>query len=473
MADWYQKQDALIVFCDALNFFGWTIYGYKENRSDSQTDYFDPERWDGIAVKNGYILVMENNCGGSISGNYIERSYNQSATKQVNKLIRQNKLLENLANNEAAKKGEKDNALSMIDKNLEKIKKLNNEYYLEITSNNPFPSNLPEVQYQKNPRGATWHIEKNGKIILKGKNFYKFSRLNLFSKGKIIFKEFNNNIFFDYEVYTHDTWKKYYDQFVEDKKYDIEIYDEFMKFLSKLEEAVDLKIGDGELSELEEVIKVDKEVYYIPKITKKRTDYIICDDKWSNFRGIQKYLVYKVSDKTITKLTSKWIEFKDESLRTYKREPNSRTKAKTLWAEQEDFDNGDVHYVELVEKIKYVEKTYWVKKKSSRAKKTTSNSKNKKKVESTVKEVSEKKPQEAKISTSVENTSMDFEKIINDGTIEEKIHTKTKEKYNLLVVPHLGKNFKEFCIYLSKNKLGYYVPFAKGFYIFSLNENIA
>ena len=29
---------------------GWTIYGYKSDRSDSMTDYYDPARWDGVAV---------------------------------------------------------------------------------------------------------------------------------------------------------------------------------------------------------------------------------------------------------------------------------------------------------------------------------------------------------------------------------------------------------------------------------------
>lgn len=29
---------------------GWTIYGYKPDRSDSMTDYYDPARWDGVAT---------------------------------------------------------------------------------------------------------------------------------------------------------------------------------------------------------------------------------------------------------------------------------------------------------------------------------------------------------------------------------------------------------------------------------------
>ena len=29
----------------------WKVYGYKEDKSDIMTDYFDPAYWDGIATK--------------------------------------------------------------------------------------------------------------------------------------------------------------------------------------------------------------------------------------------------------------------------------------------------------------------------------------------------------------------------------------------------------------------------------------
>ena len=38
---------------------GWKVYGYKEDRSDSMTDYYDPANWDGVAEKNGYILCVD------------------------------------------------------------------------------------------------------------------------------------------------------------------------------------------------------------------------------------------------------------------------------------------------------------------------------------------------------------------------------------------------------------------------------
>lgn len=69
------KQDSLVAIMEGLQFRGWSIYGYKEDKSDLMTDYFDPARWDGIAVKNGYILVVD--CGyggGTIGGSFIHRA---------------------------------------------------------------------------------------------------------------------------------------------------------------------------------------------------------------------------------------------------------------------------------------------------------------------------------------------------------------------------------------------------------------
>lgn len=37
---------------------GWTIYGYKPDRSDSMTDYYDPARWDGVATHPDYPGVV-------------------------------------------------------------------------------------------------------------------------------------------------------------------------------------------------------------------------------------------------------------------------------------------------------------------------------------------------------------------------------------------------------------------------------
>ena len=37
---------------------GWTIHGYKPDRSDSITDYYDPARWDGVATHPEYPDIV-------------------------------------------------------------------------------------------------------------------------------------------------------------------------------------------------------------------------------------------------------------------------------------------------------------------------------------------------------------------------------------------------------------------------------
>jgi hypothetical protein len=40
---------------------GWTILGYKEDRSEAMTDYYDPERWDGVAThpdRAGFVACV-------------------------------------------------------------------------------------------------------------------------------------------------------------------------------------------------------------------------------------------------------------------------------------------------------------------------------------------------------------------------------------------------------------------------------
>lgn len=39
---------------------GWHLYGWKDDKSDYSTDYFDPEDWDGIATKDGFTVVVDN-----------------------------------------------------------------------------------------------------------------------------------------------------------------------------------------------------------------------------------------------------------------------------------------------------------------------------------------------------------------------------------------------------------------------------
>ena len=43
----------------ALAARGWTLVGYKPDRSESQSDYYDPATWDGIARKAGAVALVD------------------------------------------------------------------------------------------------------------------------------------------------------------------------------------------------------------------------------------------------------------------------------------------------------------------------------------------------------------------------------------------------------------------------------
>lgn len=55
---WTDKRTAVAMIGGELARRGWKLYGWKEDRSDSMTDYYDPESWDGLAQKDGALIVV-------------------------------------------------------------------------------------------------------------------------------------------------------------------------------------------------------------------------------------------------------------------------------------------------------------------------------------------------------------------------------------------------------------------------------
>lgn len=58
--DYHAKQQAKVNVAFGLMDDGWTIYGFKNDESDSMTDYYNPAHWDGIAERDGFVLVVDN-----------------------------------------------------------------------------------------------------------------------------------------------------------------------------------------------------------------------------------------------------------------------------------------------------------------------------------------------------------------------------------------------------------------------------
>ena len=52
------KRRAIANIGSELERRGWTMFGWKDDRSDLMTDYYDPESWDGVAIHTDHPGVI-------------------------------------------------------------------------------------------------------------------------------------------------------------------------------------------------------------------------------------------------------------------------------------------------------------------------------------------------------------------------------------------------------------------------------
>jgi len=342
------KQASLVVLMSALSSRGWKIYGFKEDKSDSMTDYYNPAYWRGIAVKNGYILVVDNSYGGSIGGSFVHKSYDAKIIKRINKLIA-------LRDNHAASAGEKANAQSIIDQLDSKIVK-------EVITN----TGLPEISYRANPGNSKWHIERDGKIIAKGTGVFGFSSLRycLFKKDNYSYKKYEHNDFSLYQNFTKEEWPSHYAYLQSKRKEKEKLLNKLENLLNKWEKFSTIKIGSGKCESLIEKAVSIKTCYFVPEDSNEITDYFRVGDKWRRFRGAEKGMIYKISEdrQSFKKLTKKWKKMNDgTSIYTFKPKPNGSTKPSYFSAREEDFINKDLVYISLVKKEEITQEIIYVK----------------------------------------------------------------------------------------------------------------
>lgn len=189
MSNYYDMQKGKVKIAEALMERGWKVYGYHEDQSDSMTDYWCPAYWDGIAEKNGYILVVDHNTEGK------EREitkYNPAGNLSFEDREKITKL-EAITTERGATEGEEENAKALIEKIQSKT--MDQPAY-EIIGTIP--------GYMANPGKCKWHIEKDGKLYDKGTGITKYSKIPDSYEFDIIkmeytdrykkVKEWNNNI---------------------------------------------------------------------------------------------------------------------------------------------------------------------------------------------------------------------------------------------------------------------------------------
>lgn len=435
--DYWRRRDSKVKISDGLRFRGWSIYGYKEDRSDSMTDYFDPENWDGIAVKNGYILVVDNSSGGTIGGDFIHRSYDAKLSQRIQKL-------QALADCPSASEGERANALAMIEKLGDKVVK-------EVL----VTSDQPAVTYQKNPGNSKWHIEKGGQIIAKGTGVFGFGSINTWREEKIIFDKKGDNYMNDMlRYYNIDDGEEGWNKFIQNRKKErsetVKELDRYFNLLDKWDSIVQIKIGEGEENKLVQKTISKEVVYYIAEPSDKPTGFVQIGERW-RVGSLSKYDVFKTYENGshVKHLTRQWTTFQDgTSCRTYKLEPRKSTKSKYVSITGEDFEKGVWVHVKLVKKIDRFEETVWVEEKT-KPKKTSS-----------------------KIKNDRPTSSIDFDELLKQGAVRDYEHTRTGEILKVFDLDEtLSKeDFKAFNQYLISNNIAYYSKYAKGFIIKNIEK---
>ncbi|MCR5254621.1 MAG: hypothetical protein K6D96_01695 [Acetatifactor sp.] len=142
-----------------LNMDGWTVYGYYPDNSDAYTDYYDPAYWDGIAIKNGFKLVIDKPF--EKADKTEKRTINGSgiSAETMQKL----KKLEAMTVERGATPAEEETAK-------QKIQALKEKDAVEVETITEFYPG-----HKANPPRCNWHIEKDGIILDKGTGLLKFA----------------------------------------------------------------------------------------------------------------------------------------------------------------------------------------------------------------------------------------------------------------------------------------------------------
>lgn len=298
------KMEAKVKICYALEEKGWKIYGYSPDQSDSMTDYFHPASWDGIASKDGYILIIDNH--NTYYSGYQVKKYNYNSKKVVaNDRI---KKLTAMMNDPASTENEKASCAVLIQKEQEKAG-VEPEYTIIDT--------YPTFTHG-NPKNSCWHIEKDGQIIAKGNGAFAVNSYDWEDKTK-----------------TKEEQKA----------------DKLAAFINRIEKV--LKDADALQAE---VVKVPKTV---TKPIEKADKTINVNDVLSFTYHGHYWIVLDVY--TVGEQVRVTYELLGSEKRGYKRVNNSKRYYQPLARLQKEMNEGKVKVYTLQEVIEYQEKTVFKK----------------------------------------------------------------------------------------------------------------
>lgn len=303
MSNYYDYREVKVMIAHKLmSMEGWKVYGYKEDRSDSMTDYWDPANWDGVAEKNGYILCVD--VYGAAEPQEI-RKYNYSGFTYDHSIAEKIKKLEAMTVERGASEAEEASAKIMIERLQKKA-----EEAAENASKYIVVGTVPG--HMAHPPKMNWHIEKDGIIIAKGNGILKFAHiwkyysynrdmewLNEYKKDKKAYADKYTQDIINCGYYdTEEDARKSTERHIEDLEEDIKLIDKFESFINKIDTTCGGLIGDG-----------DGTIYEKITVTEYKTENKVVEDSTgsikegqcfilkSNFNyGCYKGLVYRIHE---------------------------------------------------------------------------------------------------------------------------------------------------------------------------------
>lgn len=303
MSNYYDYREVKVMIAHKLMAMeGWKVYGYKEDQSDSMTDYYDPDNWDGVAEKNGYILCVD--VYGATKPQEI-RKYNYSGFTYDHSIAEKIKKLEAMTVERGASEAEEASAKSSIERLQKKAEEAteNAGKYIVVGT---IPGHMAH------PPKMNWHIEKDGVIIAKGNGILKFAHiwkyysycrdmewLNEYKQDKKAYadkhtKDLINRGYYD----TEEGARKSTERHIEDLEEDIKLIDKFEAFINKIDTTCGGLLGEGdgiiyEKITVTEYKKENKVVEDIAGSIKEGQLFILK----SNFNyGCYKGLVYRIHE---------------------------------------------------------------------------------------------------------------------------------------------------------------------------------
>ena len=303
MSTYYDYREVGVMIAHKLmKMEGWTVYGYKEDRSDSMTDYYDPAHWGGVAEKNGYVFCF--NVYGASKGeeirkyNYNGFTYDSSITEKIAKLERMT--VENGASEaeEASAKA----SIARLQKKAEESNENKNKYIVI--------GHIPA--HMEHPPKMNWHIEKDGIIIAKGNGVLKYADIsNYYTYSSYMedmkkFKKLSREEYIkDYVFHDMNRWNNseeratesansHYETLAEDAA----LMEKFEAFINKIDTTCGglLGEGNGTIYEKIKVTEYKKENKAVEDITGSIKDGQCFIVKTSFNYGHNKCYVYRIHE---------------------------------------------------------------------------------------------------------------------------------------------------------------------------------